>query len=50
MCRVGTALTAPFVAARATAGDRIVEARFDVALLGNRRYDKIAVSELTVEV
>lgn len=31
-------------------GDRIVEARFDVALLGNRRYDKIAVSELTVEV
>ncbi len=50
VCRVGTALTAPFVAARATAGDRIVEARFDVALLGNRRYDKIAVSELTVEV
>lgn len=50
VCAVGTALSAPFVAARATAGDRIVEARFDVALIGNRRYDKIAVSELTVEL
>ena len=47
--RRGTLLTAPFVGARATAGDRIVEVRFDVALLGNRRYEKIAVSELTVE-
>ncbi len=50
VCRVGSALAAPFVAARATAGDRIVEARFDVSLIGNRRYDKIAVSELTVEL
>lgn len=50
VCRVGTALTAPFVAARATGADRIVEARFDVSLLGNRRYDKLAVSELTLEL
>lgn len=50
VCAIGTALTAPFVGARATGGDRIVEARFDAALLGNRRYDKIALSELTVEL
>ena len=48
-CPVGTALTAPFVGARATGADRIAEVRFDVSLLGNRRYDKIAVSELLVE-
>ena len=50
VCRVGTALTAPFVAARATGADRIVEARFDVSRLGTRRYDKLAVSELTLEL
>ncbi len=49
VCAVGEPLTAPFVGARALAGDRIVEVRFDVALLGNRLYDHIAVSELTVE-
>ena len=50
VCAVGTPLRAPFVGARVTAGDRIVEARFDLSLLGNRRYDKIALSELTVEL
>ncbi|MFT4194333.1 hypothetical protein [Ottowia sp.] len=50
VCGVGTPLTAPFVGARATAGDRIIEARFDLSLLGNRGYDKIALSELTVEL
>lgn len=46
---VGTPLSAPFVGARGTGGDRIVEVRFDASLLGNRRFDKIALSELTVE-
>lgn len=50
VCPVGTPLTAPFVGARATGGDRIAEVRFDASLLGNRRFDKIALSELTVEV
>lgn len=47
---VGTALTAPFVAARATGSDRIVEVRFDASLLGNRRFGKIALSDLSVEL
>ncbi len=46
---VGTPLKAPFIGARATGSDRIVEVRFDASLFGNRRYDKLALSELTVE-
>ena len=49
VCACATPLSAPFVGARATGGDRIVEVRFDASLLGNRRYDKLALSELTVE-
>ena len=49
VCPAGTPLTAPFVGVRATGGDRIAEVRFDASLLGNRRFDKIALSELTVE-
>lgn len=49
VCAPGTPLAAPFVGARSTGADRIVEVRFDASLLGNRRYDKIALSELTVE-
>ena len=46
---VGSPLSAPFVGARATGNERIVEVRFDASLIGNRRYDKIALSELSVE-
>ena len=49
VCARATPLTAPFVGARVTGSDRIVEVRFDASLLGNRRYDKLALSELTVE-
>lgn len=49
VCACASPLTAPFVGARATGGDRILEVRFDASLLGNRRYDKLALSEITVE-
>ena len=50
VCAVGSPLTAPFVGARATGGDRIAEVRFDAALLSNQRYGQFALSELTVEL
>lgn len=46
----GTPVTAPFVGVRADPGDPIVEARFDAGLMGNRRFDRIALSELYFEV
>lgn len=48
-CQPGTPLTAPFVGVRATGADRIVEVRFDALLLGNRTYEKFALSELTIK-
>lgn len=45
----GAPVTAPFVGLRATGAERIVEARFDVALAGGARCDKMALSELAVE-
>jgi hypothetical protein len=47
---VGTPLTAPFVGARASGGGLVSKLRFNASLLGNRRFDKIALSELSVEV
>jgi hypothetical protein len=44
----GDGLTAPFVAARVVGNDRILEARFDAGLMGNRVYARLAVSELTL--
>ncbi len=46
----GVPVTAPFLGLRATDADRIIEVRFDVALAGGARCDKVALSELTVEV
>ena len=45
----GVPVTAPFLGLRATGADRIIEVRFDVALVGGGRCDKMALSELTVE-
>lgn len=46
----GSAMSAPFVGARATGADRIIEVRFDASLMGNRRYRELVLSELSYEV
>lgn len=46
----GVPVTAPFLGVRATGADLIIEVRFDVALADTGRWDKIALSELTVEL
>ncbi|MDB5819176.1 MAG: hypothetical protein JWQ11_2816 [Rhizobacter sp.] len=43
---VGGTETAPFVGARVTGGLGIVEACFDVSLMGNLRFDRLAISDL----
>lgn len=46
----GAPVSAPFVGARAEAGDRILEVRFDASLMGNRRFLCLALSGLMVEL
>jgi len=46
----GMPLSAPFVGVRTTGGDRIVEARFDASLMGNRQFRELVLSELSYTV